>query len=158
MDNLNKEVNNLNVSFSEFSEGINLIEILTIKRNEKYTNFFDLGAKSSNGAEDTFRIFNDSNKSYGLIRSLVGATIFEGGRKSYNLGDIVGRKVIINLENAVSKNGNNYWKVKGFEKVTEDTNLDQFEFQEETESSTYTTLKLDEVNDVSDIEDLLEVE
>lgn len=148
----------LNVVCNELKEGRNLMRVETIRINQRFDNLFDIKLKSSNGVEDTFGIFNDVNRTNGIIRNLIEATIYVQGRKAYNLEDIIGKQVIVHLENTISKKGNEFLKIKKFERVTEDTNLDEFKFQEETELSIYTIPKVDEVNDLSDIEDLLEVE
>lgn len=143
----------LEVICTGLTEGKNLMRTKEITKNEKFPNLFNFRMESSNGAEETFGVFNDANRSYGLIRKYLKATIFEEGNNTYNLGDTVGRDVIVVIESAVSKNGNSYWKITDFEKVTLDTDLDEFEICQEWKDATNTSIET--VEDISDLEDML---
>lgn len=105
------------VNFDEIQEGKNDVTITKIRKVEEFINLLEIGVKFVNGVEESIRIFNDVNKQDGLVRQLIKATIFQDGKKSYDLAEVVGLNVIIDIEQALSKKGNNYWKVNGFEKA-----------------------------------------
>lgn len=105
------------VNFDEIQEGKNEVTITKIRKVEEFINLLEIGVKFINGVEESIRIFNDVNKQDGLVRQLIKATIFQNGKKSYDLAEVVGLNVIIDIEQALSKKGNNYWKVNGFEKA-----------------------------------------
>ena len=105
------------VNFDEIQEGKNEVTITKIRKVEEFINLLEIGVKFINGVEESIRIFNDVNKQDGLVRQLIKATIFQNGKKSYDLAEVVGLNVIIDIEQALSKKGNNYWKVTGFEKA-----------------------------------------
>lgn len=107
----------LRVALEEIQEGRNDVTITKLRKVENYTNLLEVGVKFSNGVEESIRIFNDVNKHDGLIRQLIKATIFQEGKKSYNLAEVIGANVVIDIEQAVSKKGNNYWKVNRFERA-----------------------------------------
>lgn len=146
----------LNVVWNVLKEGRNLVAVEGIKKNEKFDNLYDFKMKSSNGVEETIGVFNDINRTNGVIRSFIRATIYEEGMKVYNLEECIGKQVIVDLESATSKSGNIFWKIKRVEKVTKDTNLDEFEFEDEIQSDTINTQKISNVNDISDLEDLMD--
>ncbi|NFO67020.1 hypothetical protein FDC27_08615 [Clostridium botulinum] len=105
------------VNLEEVQEGINDVNITKLSKAEGFTNLLEVGVRFSNGVEEILRIFNDVNKQDGLVRQLIKATIFEEGKKSYNLADVVGLDVVVDIEQAVSKKGNEFWKVNGFERA-----------------------------------------
>lgn len=105
------------VNFDEIQEGKNDVAITKIRKVDEVINLLEIGVKFVNGVEESIRIFNDVNKKNGLVRQLIKATIFQDGKKSYDLAEVVGLNVIIDIEQALSKKGNNYWKFNGFEKA-----------------------------------------
>lgn len=105
------------VNLEEIQEGKNDVTITKLKKVEEFTNLLEIGVEFSNGVEESIKVFNDVNKQDGLVRQLIKATIFQNGKKSYNLAEVVGLNVVIDIEQAVSKKGNTYWKVNGFEKA-----------------------------------------
>lgn len=125
------------VNLEEVQEGKNDVNITKLSKAEGVTNLLEVGVRFSNGVEEILRIFNDVNKQDGLVRQLIKATIFEEGKKSYNLADVVGLDVIVDIEQAVSKKGNEYWKVNGFERAVS-INISQ------------------ECNSIQEIEDILD--
>lgn len=104
------------VNLEEIQEGKNDVTITKLKKVEEFTNLLEIGVEFSNGVEESIKVFNDVNKQDGLVRQLIKATIFQNGKKSYNLAEVVGLNVAVDIEQAVSKKGNTYWKVNGFEK------------------------------------------
>lgn len=141
----------LNVSFGELLAGDNYCTILGMKRNKEKPEFIDIKIKDSKLVQDNIRIFDDSNNPRGKVRGLVKATIYEEGKTTYNLAEIEGKDVIINLEKATSKKGNEFWKVLEFKCVDSYTDLSRFEFVRETDIN-----EPEEVEDISELEDLLD--
>lgn len=146
---------NLNVSFEELNEGRNYMKIEGIGINEQLSQLFDLRVRSGNGVQETFRIYNDSNRPNGQVRNLVKATILEEGVKRYNLGEVVGKYIIIDIKKEVSKKGNEFWKINNFEKVTEDTDLSEFEIIA-GEKPAVNFGEVETVDSISDLEDMLD--
>ncbi|MFR4998369.1 MAG: hypothetical protein ACLUDK_14250 [Clostridium paraputrificum] len=144
-------MSNLNVNLAELLQGENYCTITSIRRNEKRPEFIEINVRSSELTTDILRIYDDSSNSEGMIRKLIFSTIYKKGVTQYNLKEIEGKDVIIDIEKATSKSGNTFWKVKGFSKVDSSTDLSKFKFINELNIN-----KPEEVEDISELEDLLD--
>lgn len=149
------EMLGLEINLDELQVGRNYGQIVGVERNEKIQQIFDVSIKMSNGIQEKFGVYDDSSRVDGQVRKLVKATILEEGVKRYNLGEIVGKYIIVDIQKAVSKKGNEFWKISNFEKVTKDTDLSEFEII----ACEKPNVKFGEVeiaNDINELESMLD--